>query len=775
MNITITLPQEFVGFEDNEKERLFGEDVDYCVNLNKSRILYQITHKATTRPIYDNDIWVSFASLLTLKDIQNLLDVVMPSKVSQKRYINRHCNSESIVRNMTALLENLYDDNKDKRAIWNCLEDAMKKRMAEYSTVMADKKRFVSPFEMRMNEFKSLTQLSEDEMNILTVLFLLQSHQLLLGEFTPKEYSEPLDIKKLADVTGLTTRKTIEYLSSNNGIRRFQVLDQDNDIDGDFMNFFTGISDMPLSERFWTHYKGEALPWDYYGQVAEHQGAIIAELIQSKPKDEGTSILLYGRPGTGKTSIATSLGKLLNKEVYFIAQNSNDNSCSSYSANFRYAALAAAQMRLSAEKCLLIVDECDNMIESHEYGHSFNPFNSRRDEADAKGQLNNVLDNNRHTIIWICNSDRNAISESSRRRFDYSIYFDDMLPEVRARIWENSLEINNCKGLLTNDFIHNLANAYVINAGSIAITVKNAAAIIKNNPEKDFSKYIMEFLQAHCELLDISRKQEEHLKPAMDYTLDGLNIHSCVSLENIIDACRNYLANNTSMHKQNRDKPRMCLLLHGVPGSGKTEFVKYLASVLRMKLNLMNAADLLDCYVGETEHKIVNAFAKAQQNKEILFFDEGDSLLFPRNEASKSWEISQVNVLLSEMEKFDGIFIISTNLIQRLDNAVLRRFTFRIHFDFLADYGKVKFFNTYFNYLELPALTEQETKELCSIPKMTPSDFRNVRQQFFYLAETDWTNAKIIAALREETQSRDSQAGYKNYGENKHAIGFDAG
>ena len=67
----------------------------------------------------------------------------------------------------------------------------------------------------------------------------------------------------------------------------------------------------------------------------------------------------------------------------------------------------------------------------------------------------------------------------------------------------------------------------------------------------------------------------------------------------------------------------MNLLLFGVPGAGKTEFVKYLAKQLDKPLCVKNAGDLLNCYVGGTEQRIIAAFAEAEANGEILFIDEG--------------------------------------------------------------------------------------------------------------------------------------------------------
>ena len=167
------------------------------------------------------------------------------------------------------------------------------------------------------------------------------------------------------------------------------------------------------------------------------------------------------------------------------------------------------------------------------------------------------------------------------------------------------------------------------------------------------------------------------------------------------------------------------------------------------------------------------AFAEAELNGDILFIDEGDSLLGARDSALRSWEVSQVNTLLSEMERFKGIFIVGTNLIQKLDQAALRRFSFRLHFDCLTNEGKEIFFNTYFTKpMGLPVLNEEEKKKLYSINSMTPSDFRNVRQQFFYLADEHLSNAEIIEALATEITSKTSGANYKGLGSVVNKLGF---
>ena len=392
-------------------------------------------------------------------------------------------------------------------------------------------------------------------------------------------------------------------------------------------------------------------------------------------------------------------------------------------------------------------------------------------DGQTKGQLNTVIDENRHTVLWICNSKQNAIDPSSRRRFDYSIFFDRLSAETRKHIWENVLKYHHAEGRLSEPFLNRVSARYQVNPGGISVAVKNAVALCENDPELDFEEKVMVFLKAHCNLLGIQESPEDKLEPARDYSLDGLNIRSGIKLPRLIEVCRKFLESMDDL-TVNRDQPRMNLLLFGVPGAGKTEFVKYLAKQLKRPLCVKNASDLLDPFVGGTEQRITAAFEEAETNNQILFIDEGDSLLSTRENAVRAWEVSQVNTLLSEMERFRGIFIVGTNLIQKLDQAALRRFSFRLHFDYLTDEGKEIFFNTYFKPLGATKLTDEEKKALHEIQQMTPSDFRNTRQQFFYLQDEKLSNKEIIEALGAEVASKTSGSNYTGLGKIASRIGF---
>ena len=764
-----------------EHQRLFGSSVDifkaYYSCLGIRNILNTIGVKTSN----DHDFFRALAAYVTSNELSNIYDSIL------SRDSRRNLSASRNHRTPPELLEEDPDDviaylSKNpvyRRKMWRALKTVFDARCEEYKKLLASQERIKSAVELRFKEMQQIFELNEKELHILVAIFLSATRAIDLGDFDVNRFNSGEKVSALAAIVGILDVEAASLLEDEQNIRKYGLVDETLDLDRTFLSYLSGISSKPLAERFWVKYSGEVLPWDFYGKIAEKNGEVLKRMINSKPADSGCSILMYGVPGSGKSSFAASLAADMGKTLYFIAQNDNDRRHQSYTASFRYAALAVALKQLDPEKSILCVDECDKLVENQGVGGGFlarifgSDIAGGRD-GESKGQLNSVLDNNRHhTIFWICNSKQEAIDPSCRRRFDYNIFFDELSASSRVHIWKNALKFHGAEGKLSEYFIEKISSRYPVNPGGIAIAVKNAAALCKHNSELNFEEETLTFLKAHCQLLGIQESLDELNEPARDYSLDGLNIRSGIKLTRLIDACKNFLKNLDNV-AVNRDQPRMNLLLFGVPGSGKTEYVKYLAKQLDKKLCVKNASDLLNMYVGGTEQRIAAAFAEAEANGEILFIDEGDSLLGARDHALRSWnEVSQVNTLLAELERFRGIFVMSTNLVQKLDSAALRRFSFRLHFDYLANEGKEIFYNTYFTKpMELPELNENEKKRLFAIENMTPSDFRNVRQQFFYLSDNCLSNTEIIEALETEIASKTSGANYKGLGNVINKMGF---
>lgn len=231
---------------------------------------------------------------------------------------------------------------------------------------------------------------------------------------------------------------------------------------------------------------------------------------------------------------------------------------------------------------------------------------------------------------------------------------------------------------------------------------------------------------------------------ATDYSLKGLNIQGPVSLDALVGAVRRFVRQEEGV-----DAPRMNILLSGPSGCGKTEFVKYLAQTVGLALRTLTPSDLLRPCSGETECQIAQAFRQAEAERALLFFDEVDSFLASRAEASQQWERVRVNELLQQMERFRGVFLAATNLPDCLDPAVARRFTFKVPFGYLTTSGKRHFWGRFFG----GASSEETLRRLDSIPDLAPGDFRTVRQQLWYL-DRPVSDAERLDALAREVAAK---------------------
>src|SRR3546814_3026575 len=83
------------------------------------------------------------------------------------------------------------------------------------------------------------------------------------------------------------------------------------------------------------------------------------------------------------------------------------------------------------------------------------------------------------------------------------------------------------------------------------------------------------------------------------------------------------------------------------------------------------------------EQKLARVFEQAARENAVLQIDEVDSFLQDRRRANRPWEASQVNEFLTQLESFEGVFIASTNLMDSLDQAAMRRFDYKIRMDSL--------------------------------------------------------------------------------------------
>ncbi len=133
------------------------------------------------------------------------------------------------------------------------------------------------------------------------------------------------------------------------------------------------------------------------------------------------------------------------------------------------------------------------------------------------------------------------------------------------------------------------------------------------------------------------------------------------------------------------------VLLHGIPGTGKTEAVKQMARETKRKLMIVDISETKSMWFGESEKMIKKIFseyrdlAKHSKRLPILLFNEADAIISKRRDVHSGNTIqtqnAMQNILLEEIENFEGILIATTNLTGNIDKAFERRFLFKIRFD----------------------------------------------------------------------------------------------
>ena len=287
-----------------EQERLFGAGVDLFKSYYAVKFLHNILKNIGLREIKYDGFYQSLATYITSDEIAEIYDSILPKKKREELAESRN------YRNPPEIGEDDTDDclsylGKNitrRKKMWDKLEEVYAVREKEFETRLNRKNRPFSAVEMRFLEMKELFTLSQTEMEILLAIFFSATSYLELGDFDPGRFHEDEKISTLARMVGKLDVEVADLLNEKNNIGKFGLLDRDAELDSTFLSYLSGISSKVLSEKFWTKYTGEVLPWNFHGKLAEKHGAVLKRMIQAKTPETGISVLLYGVAGSGKTS-----------------------------------------------------------------------------------------------------------------------------------------------------------------------------------------------------------------------------------------------------------------------------------------------------------------------------------------------------------------------------------------------------------------------------------------------------------------------------------------
>lgn len=129
----------------------------------------------------------------------------------------------------------------------------------------------------------------------------------------------------------------------------------------------------------------------------------------------------------------------------------------------------------------------------------------------------------------------------------------------------------------------------------------------------------------------------------------------------------------------------LSVLFSGPPGTGKTMAAQVITNQLHMRMYKIQISQIVSKYIGETEKNLRQVFSEARQANCILFFDEMDALFGKRSEVKDSHDRNaniETAYLLQQLEEYDGVVLMATNLLQNIDEAFMRRISFVVSFPF---------------------------------------------------------------------------------------------
>ncbi|MFO7817721.1 MAG: AAA family ATPase [Desulfovibrionales bacterium] len=592
----------------------------------------------------------------------------------------------------------------------------------------------ISESEKMAGRLRTLFNLSCLEVELCIFLFIISSY-----DPPEKFFSFYLDSEKFRGRRYMCNALAASFLELNEALSGtlsksgiIEVNEHEVRLSDEFLCLFQNPSAKIFEDKFYQKTPKDIVPLDHHF-VGAKQTAHLMRLLKNKP-DTPTHVLLYGEPGTGKTSYAHGLVKELDVPSYEISRDTDNKS-----KNRRAAITAALNMTNTGPGSILIVDEADNLLNTRNAWHA-------RGETQDKGYLNQLMEESGVRIIWICNSIEN-IEHSTLRRFAFSLKFKPFTRTQRIKLFDNIIRKNRVKRFFQSKDIESLAWRYDVNAGTIDLAIKKAMES-QLKSKRQVKNAVEMGLEAYQSMISGPAAPPDQYMTENAYSLDGLNIDGDIHSEiHLLEKFNEHLRQGG-----NHGVERMNLLFYGPPGTGKSELGRYIADRLERGIICKRLSDILSPYVGMSEKNIRNAFDEAQREEAVLMIDEADSVLFPRNKAVRSWESSQTNEFLTAMERFKGVLICTTNMISEIDNAAMRRFSRKIKFDFLEPKGNMTFYKKFLQPLLNQPIDNTTQSALLSMKYLTPGDFKVVRDQFAFFPRKELNPKVFLKALGRETQ-----------------------
>ena len=638
------------------------------------------------------------------------------------------------------LMDELMDLDDEKNAMHS---DKAWRRLRKHIERLCNDAKGIGPDRtaVRLQELAGIARLEPEDVAILEFVLLYRTQPLLeslTDDFLLHRSGRVLSVKNnsIPCFLGMTANTVRRRLADDAPLHASGLLAVDPDGDIDIAPRLEKIAWVPEEESDVRRLLlGASAPteldWSDFDHVAEDRD-YLASILKGALRQgaKGVNILLYGPNGTGKTELSKVLANRLGATLFGVGEK--DESGDEPSRGERLAELRLAGCLLGKDpNALLLFDEMDDLLSggsmmSFLFGFMSNRASGGVHCSRSKLFMNRLLEENAAPTIWTTNH-AESTDPAFLRRMTYVVHLRKPPTRVRERILTRQLEKNDVR--FDPEIVSGLAHRFEIPPGVADGPIRVAALL----PESDRHAMLERGFQNIAALMRCERPPQAppaHFDPAF-IRAD----HDLVDLaERLTD--------------QGAKPFSMCL--QGPPGTGKSAYARYLAERMGMEVLHKRTSDLIDMWVGSSEKNIAEAFREARDTRSFLIFDEADSLLADRRGAHRSWEVTQVNEMLTQMEAHRVPFACTTNFVEKLDVATLRRFLFKVTLRYSSPEQAAGLFRAYFN-MEAPAA-------LSSLNALTPGDFPVVRRKAEVTGQLGDADA-LVAMLKAECDAKPNRPG----------------